>query len=612
MQKAAKVQATKELRELKSSGLGRFDELKLEFEGENQSQLEGRGLTMWHLECEEWRKIYYQQIADIEAKLKAKMAAWLFPLSEVKQAGLKRPSTKQYNRAVTKSNFRRNLELPGRPSTQASNQFRTTSISGFSRESDRPSPTPGIRGLIKNSRARVSVATPRNELADPLKSPTKALQSPTRISVTSSLNLERGLGSILNSAQPEGLESESSTLKSQVPEEREDDSFLPCPNEKKAYISEGSVEPLKYPGRNVMFSGLNKLGSCGFKKSSKVVFKMLSFEFSLVECGHFHTAVIDAAGVLYTFGKGSNGQLGTGMLDDYFEPVLVTHPLEGVPVAQVSCGWQHTLCVTKQGQVFAWGFNSDGQLGLGDCYDRSQPCHVPFQDQIIQVSAGYLHSAAVSTTNILFTWGANPDGRLFRAPVKVKHNVYQKDIDPQRTIDLNDVQKVALSNTHSIAMNIYGEVYTSGSPDHGQLGIGTTYDTSVPLAKLSIFTDNQQAIDVGCGDHFCVVLTKAGEVFSFGKGSFGRLGHGHESDVLVPQKIKTTHKIVKLACGGRHVACINAEGELVVWGYGFYNQLCTEEDFDFLEPTVIDLTGKTGYWPKHVACGYFSTAIVTL
>lgn len=329
-------------------------------------------------------------------------------------------------------------------------------------------------------------------------------------------------------------------------------------------------------------------------------------------CGHFHAGLIDAAGVLYMLGKGINGQLGTGLLENLSVPTLVTHPLEGVPIAQVACGWQHTLCVSKLGQVFAWGFNSDGQLGLGDVFDRAQPCHVPFQEQITRVSAGHLHSAALSSSGLLYTWGANPDGRLFRAPIKLKHNVYQRDTEPQLVLDLPDVQKVELSSSHSIAMNVYGEVFTAGSPENGQLGIGLTYDTAVPLAKLDVFCDQNRAVDVGCGDHYCAVLTCSGTVFSFGKGSFGRLGLGSEDNALVPQKVPSNQKFVKLACGGRHVACINAEGELVVWGYGFYGQLCTEEDFDSSEPTLVDLAGKTGYWPKQVACGYFSTAILTL
>jgi alpha-tubulin suppressor-like RCC1 family protein len=196
--------------------------------------------------------------------------------------------------------------------------------------------------------------------------------------------------------------------------------------------------------------------------------------------------------------------------------------------------------------------------------------------------------------------------------VKLKYNVYQKDTEPQLVVDLTDVQKVSLSHSHSIAMTTLGEVFTAGSTDNGQLGIGVTYDTSVPLAKLPMFSDELRAVDVGCGDHFCMVLERSGVVYAFGKGSFGRLGLGGEEDVLVPQRVQTSHRIVQLACGGRHVACLNSEGEVVVWGYGFYGQLCTEGDDDLPKPTAIDLAGQTGYWAKRVVCGYFSTALVTL
>mmetsp|Transcript_28166 Transcript_28166/g.5134 ORF Transcript_28166/g.5134 Transcript_28166/m.5134 type:complete len:91 (-) Transcript_28166:196-468(-) len=85
---------------------------------------------------------------------------------------------------------------------------------------------------------------------------------------------------------------------------------------------------------------------------------------------------------------------------------------------------------------------------------------------------------------------------------------------------------IALGNTHSLMLSNQGDVYVSGSSEYGQLGIEmVTSDYSVNF-KLFNFGANNPACKVCAGDGYSAVLTQKGEVYTFGKGSFGRLGNG--------------------------------------------------------------------------------------
>jgi E3 ubiquitin-protein ligase HERC4 len=80
----------------------------------------------------------------------------------------------------------------------------------------------------------------------------------------------------------------------------------------------------------------------------------------------------------------------------------------------VACGRFHTICVTAQSQVYAWGHNSAGQLGLGDRRDRHSPVVVDalWALPVVQLAAGDAHSAAVTTSGHMFIWGSNHFGQL--------------------------------------------------------------------------------------------------------------------------------------------------------------------------------------------------------
>ena len=149
-----------------------------------------------------------------------------------------------------------------------------------------------------------------------------------------------------------------------------------------------------------------KAGSSG--KGEKVVF---------VAAGGGHTVAVTAGGRLYTWGNGSNGQLGHGDTDDRLVPTVVgAETLGGSAVVMAACGSFHTLVVTEDGALWVCGGGDYGQLGLNNKADRHSFERVGAEAfggaRVVAAAAGEENSAAVTEDGALWTWGNGAYGRL--------------------------------------------------------------------------------------------------------------------------------------------------------------------------------------------------------
>ena len=134
-----------------------------------------------------------------------------------------------------------------------------------------------------------------------------------------------------------------------------------------------------------------------------------------VAAGFEYTACLTADGLLYICGNGVNGQLGLGDTEDRVAPTLVRGELQGRKVQQVAAGAFHTVCVTGDGAVFAFGDNVKGQLGFGDTEDRNVPTLLRGElknKSIMQVAAGAEQSVCVTADGLVFACGGNDVGQL--------------------------------------------------------------------------------------------------------------------------------------------------------------------------------------------------------
>lgn len=134
---------------------------------------------------------------------------------------------------------------------------------------------------------------------------------------------------------------------------------------------------------------------------------------SAVAAGNNHSLAVDIAGRLYAWGDNSNAQLGTLSLVNRSSPVLVSGPA-GVTWQQITAGYDHSLGITSQSRLYAWGLNSSGQLGILNTITRSSPILVsgPATTSWQMISAGPYSSYGITTLGRLYAWGVNGSGQL--------------------------------------------------------------------------------------------------------------------------------------------------------------------------------------------------------
>ena len=131
----------------------------------------------------------------------------------------------------------------------------------------------------------------------------------------------------------------------------------------------------------------------------------------MVAAGFAHAAAVTKDGGVWTWGSGSEGQLGQGHFSDMLEPARVgfDKAFDACPVVVVACGGAHTLAVTREGVLWSWGLGENGVLGHDDEADRLHPtrvCPRYFANAKVAVaSAGAEHTLALTQDGDLYSWG---------------------------------------------------------------------------------------------------------------------------------------------------------------------------------------------------------------
>jgi alpha-tubulin suppressor-like RCC1 family protein len=225
---------------------------------------------------------------------------------------------------------------------------------------------------------------------------------------------------------------------------------------------------------------------------------------TFVACGGFHSFAIADDNSVWAWGWNNKGQLGFGV--GYLEPFSL-YPLivkffadsiSAFRILRIAAGFTHSVAVNNLGQVFAWGDNRKGQLGLGDFNDRSLPTLVSnfFSDlespvKIVDVACGSYFSAAISKIGEIHVWGSNRKGQLGSCATPVTGGPF-------------------FPTCKAIPTQIESEVVQIPYPVKVMLLDGK----SKPPRK---------AISLSAGASFIAVTLDNGDIYLWGENSFGQL-----------------------------------------------------------------------------------------
>uniref|UniRef100_A0A8C7TVG6 HECT domain-containing protein n=1 Tax=Oncorhynchus mykiss TaxID=8022 RepID=A0A8C7TVG6_ONCMY len=274
----------------------------------------------------------------------------------------------------------------------------------------------------------------------------------------------------------------------------------------------------------ILSCGRNSKGQLGRQRNinSKLPVEGLGAVVS-VSCGQDHSVAVCASGQVYSWGAGGEGQLGIAptTVSKVLRPVPIPSPLP-ITVIQVACGNSHSLALTTGGQVFSWGLNSHGQLGLGKGVPL-QPIPALVRPltgvPVTQVAAGGTHTLALTLPGLVYCCGANRAGQLGLNRVDEK---------------VLGVSFISCGEAHSAVLTKGGQVFTFGEGSRGQLGHNASANELLP--KLVEGMDGL-ASQIACGSHHTLVLGSSGQLWAFGSGVKGQLGTGNTGGSLQPTSV---------------------------------------------------------------------------
>ncbi|TAL62002.1 MAG: hypothetical protein EPN85_03510, partial [Bacteroidetes bacterium] len=272
-----------------------------------------------------------------------------------------------------------------------------------------------------------------------------------------------------------------------------------------------------------------------------------------ISAGGDHSLLICNDGTVKAWGSNSYYQLGNNTVSDSNIPVLVAG-LTGT-VTAVSAGGFHSLALKSDGSVWAWGNNSNGQLGVTGVPSSDVPVQVGLTG-VIAISAGQYHSMALKSDGTVWTWGYNGYGQL-------GDSTYNMSTIPVPTYTtLVNVIAISAGGNHSMALKNDSTVWTWGQNYDGQLGLGTMYDSLYPC-KVPGLT-KVIAIDGG-GSHSLAVKNN-GTVLAWGNNGNGQLGDGTQAPKSSPVLVNILNNVVDVSAGSSH--CLALKSDSTVWQWG--------------------------------------------
>lgn len=308
-----------------------------------------------------------------------------------------------------------------------------------------------------------------------------------------------------------------------------------------------------------------------------------------VSCGFKHTVAVTSDNKIWVVGDNSRGQLGLGDRNSRTTPTFIPNFDN---VRQVSCGTYSTGFVTLDGALYIFG---------NIFYERAEgPIKVMalIHQKIVQISCGVSHMAVVDDQGNVYDWGSNSYGQL---------GLRDDDERIQPTpIKLGKkIKQVGCGYNFTVFLTVDGEVYTCGDGRRGQLGVGNVREIDYPQ-KIS----NLPPIDqVSCGRYHTLFLSITGEVYVCGDNTYSQLGLGesYEKNVLIPIKNNFLPPIKQVSGGNLHSAFISTEGTIYLCGHNFNGVLGLElpDEVISIPAPIPNITDAV-----YVSCGNEYTALI--
>jgi alpha-tubulin suppressor-like RCC1 family protein len=284
-----------------------------------------------------------------------------------------------------------------------------------------------------------------------------------------------------------------------------------------------------------------------------------------------HSLVVTESGDVYAWGDNDAGQLGIA------EPAVILTPqsvagLSGV--VGVAAGDSHSLALCNDGTVWSWGGNETGQLGDGTTTSHFAPEKIAGLPAVVGIAAGGHHSMAWTAEGTVWVWGSNAFGQLSDDHVEQR-------LLPTPVQGLPPIADVVAGRQHILARGRDGSVWSWGANQSGQLGLGDSAGRTMPRQILGI--SGAGVLFAGRAQSGVMV---GHSLLEGGANESGQLGNGTTEASNVPVPIMAAD-IVRVAFGWDHVVALGSDGILRAWGSNAVGQLGASSPATFSSAPVV-------------------------
>jgi len=291
-----------------------------------------------------------------------------------------------------------------------------------------------------------------------------------------------------------------------------------------------------------------------------------------VTAGNSSSCATHRQGTVWCWGQNDDGQLGSAPSG----PIGWARPVDSVDGATTApaVAWGHA-CVVASERVVCWGANYDGRIGDGTTSPTRMPSDIGIE-RAEHVASGGRYTCA-SNPEGLWCWGnLTGDGLGAGTP-------------PTNVLD-EPIRNVSVGEEHSCAtLRDDGSVWCWGTNQYGELGDGSTKDASRPVRATA--TEDHDVGKVVAGPHHTCALLEDRTILCWGRGRQGQLGNASEELAPEPAVVLGIDDAVDVAAGGDFTCALHEIGTVSCWGNAFAGQTGSENDRDLYPVEVPGLEG---------------------
>ena len=309
------------------------------------------------------------------------------------------------------------------------------------------------------------------------------------------------------------------------------------------------------------------------KNFAKEVVALRNIKIKQISSGGYHCLILTTTGDIFSFGWNKLGQLGLGHyneIENELKPEkVITNNLK---FTKVEASGRHSLLLTNDGKVYSFGLINPETI-------ENSPTLIKklLNFRVNYISTGFWHNIFGTSCGKVFVSGKGDEGKLGLG----NQNDY---FDP---IELKSLKNVEIKQCdggawHTVLLTKQGKIFVFGSNFWGQLGLDEENKNKDRLEPVELeFFNGKNVIKVACGSNFTLCLTNDGKVYSFGCSSNFKTGHCHENTLFKPVQIQNfpiDDKIVDIQVGSNHSIFLTNTKKVMTCGWNKFGQTGHENE----------------------------------